>query len=53
MVYKILLTTRSNKLGFNYTLQTGRKLNAHKTFRRHPGGLLNVLCAFNLRDCIQ
>ena len=27
----------------------GRKLNAHKTFRRRPGRLLNVLCAFNLR----
>ena len=28
---------------------TGRKLNVHKTFRRHPGRLLNVLCTFNLR----
>ena len=28
---------------------TGRKLNAHKTFRRRPGRLLNVLCTFNLR----
>ena len=27
----------------------GRKLNVHKTFRRHPGRLLNVLCTFNLR----
>ena len=26
-----------------------RKLNAHKTLRSHPGRLLNVLCAFNLR----
>ena len=23
---------------------TGRKLNVHKTFRRRPGRLLNVLC---------
>ena len=28
---------------------TGRKLNVHKTFRGHPGRLLNVLCTFNLR----
>ena len=26
-----------------------RKLNVHKTFRRRPGLLLNVLCTFNLR----
>ena len=25
-----------------------RKLNVHKTFRRHPGRVLNVLCTFNL-----
>ena len=28
---------------------TGRKLSIHKTFRRRPGRLLNVLCTFNLR----
>ena len=28
---------------------TGRKLNVHKTFRRDPERLLNVLCTFNLR----
>ena len=28
---------------------TGRKLNLHKTFRRRPERLLNVLCTFNLR----
>ena len=27
---------------------TGRKLNVHKTFRRRPGLLLNVLCTFDL-----
>ena len=32
-----------------YSLDTGRKLNAHKTFRRRPKGFLNVLCTFNLR----
>ena len=30
-------------------VDTGRKLNVHKTFRRCPGRLLNVLCTFNLR----
>ena len=33
----------------HYPVDTGRKLNAHKTFRRRPGRLLNVLCTFNLR----
>ena len=30
-------------------LDTGRKLNVHKIFRRCPGCLVNVLCTFNLR----
>ena len=30
-------------------IDTGRKLNVHKKFRRCPGRLLNVLCTFNLR----
>ena len=30
-------------------IDTGRKLNVHKTFRRRPGHPLNVLCTFNLR----
>ena len=29
-------------------LDTRRKLNVHKTFRRRPRRLLNVLCVFNL-----
>ena len=29
-------------------VDTGHKLNVYKTFRRRPGRLLNVLCAFNL-----
>ena len=29
-------------------LDTGLKLNVHKTFRRHHGCLLNALCMFNL-----
>ena len=32
-----------------FPLDTGRKLNVHKTFRRCQGRLLNVLCTFNLR----
>ena len=32
-----------------FPVDTGRKLNVHKTFRRRPGLLLNVLCTFNLR----
>ena len=34
---------------FNVPVDTGRKLNVHKTFRRSPGCLLNVLYTFNLR----
>ena len=30
-------------------VDTGRKLNLHKTFRRRLERLLNVLCTFNLR----
>ena len=29
-------------------VDTGRKLNVHKTFRRRPGRLLNLLCTFNV-----
>ena len=32
-----------------YPVDTGRKLNVYKTFRRRPGRLLNILCTFNLR----
>ena len=32
-----------------YPVDTGRKLNAHKTFRRRPGRFLNVLCTFSSR----
>ena len=32
----------------NIPVDTGRKLNLHKTFRRRPGRLLNVLCTFHL-----
>ena len=31
-------------------VDTGRKLNVHKTLPRCPARLLNVLCMFNLRS---
>ena len=47
ILYCILLSlTELLKL---FPVDTGRKLNAHKTFRRRPGRLLNVLCTYNLR----
>ena len=53
-----LLDTRRFKLSFykirthqmkNNPVDTGRKLNVHKTFRRRPGSFRNVLYMFNLR----
>ena len=45
------LLTYLGKVSFSYLfpVDTGRKLNVHKTFRRRPGCLLNVLCTFSLR----
>ena len=37
------------KLSNTNPVDTGRKLNVHKAFKRRPGCLLNVLCTFNLR----
>ena len=39
----------ANESDFIPPLDTGLKLSVHKTFRRHAGRLLNVLCTFNLR----
>ena len=33
----------------HFPVDTGRKLNVHKTFGRRPGRLLNVLHTLNLR----
>ena len=33
---------------YNNPVDTGRKLNIHKAFRRRSGRLLNILCTFNL-----
>ena len=38
-----------SKREHDFPVDTGRKLNVHKTFRRHPGRLLYVLCMSNLR----
>ena len=40
---------KSAKCSYFASVDTGRKLNVHKTFRRYPGRLLNVLFTFNLR----
>ena len=37
------------KISQKSPVDTGRKLNVHKTFRRRARRLLNVLCTFNLR----
>ena len=57
ILYKFFMKSPHKKHFYNKTLpttlkiplDTGRKLNVHKTFRRSPGHLLNVLCTFNLR----
>ena len=41
--------TRKNSRSLYLPLGTGRKLNAHKTFRRRPECLLTVLYTLNLR----
>ena len=48
-LYWSLLICRSLYKYSIVPIDTGRKLNVHKTFRRRPGRLLNVLCTFNLR----
>ena len=53
----VSLKTSENEIFFDFfsgyinrpvPVDTGRKLKAHKTFRRRPGRLLNVLCTFKL-----
>ena len=45
---KLDVSVRDPNKQWNNPVDTGRKLNVHKTFRRRPGRLLNVLCTFNL-----
>ena len=40
--------TKASNSRVTHPVDTGRKLIVHKTFRRRPGHLLNVLCMFNL-----
>ena len=46
---KQMFTDRYCPTFWYVSVDTGRKLNVHKTFRRRPRRLLNVLCTFNLR----
>ena len=43
-----LWNCRNLSLESKILLDTERKLNAHKTFRKRPGRLLNILCPFSL-----
>ena len=52
----IFLILFSASIFFTKPLDRGRKLNVHKTFRRHPGRLLNVrnvLCTFDLLSAVS
>ena len=49
MMHKAINSIAYSINNFYNPLDTGRKLNVHKTFRRRPGRLLNVLCTFHLR----
>ena len=42
-------TTATRSVESIYPLDTRRKLNVHKTFRRYPEHPLNVSCTFHLR----
>ena len=47
-----ILSAPNNNYFFSFysnPVDSGRKLNVHKTSRRRPRRLLNVLCTFNLR----
>ena len=46
--YIFKLATPGLRILHEYPVDTGRKLNVHKTFKRGPGRLLNGLCTFNL-----
>ena len=43
-----IATESSSVTGHHDPVDAGRKLNVHKTFRRRPGRLLNVLYTINL-----
>ena len=45
----LMISERRWRVEGGYPVDTGRTLKVHKTFRRGPGRLLNVLRMFNLR----
>ena len=45
----LIILLWSTCLSLFIPVDTWRKLNIHKMFRRRPGRLLNVLCTFSLR----
>ena len=48
-VYRIKLKLLETTFYATYPADTGRKLNVHKTFKRRPRRLLNLLRTLNLR----
>ena len=40
------------KIIFKHPIDTGRKLNLHKTFRRRPGRLLNLYMYIQFTSCV-
>ena len=49
--YSLVLSTLTRMISdrSSHPVDTGRKLNVHKTLRRRPGRQVNVLCTLNLR----
>ena len=43
-----LISIKNQRVLYMKPVDTGRKLNVHKTFRRRPGRVLIILCWFNL-----
>ena len=48
MGLKVEINKRGETFIWHLRVDTECKLNVHKTFRRCPGRLLNILCTFNL-----
>ena len=46
-VYEYSMQKETSKPRRKLSLDTGRKLNVHETWRKHPGFLLNLLCMSN------
>ena len=48
-IWPYIFLIRRFAINENNPVDAGPKFNVHKTLRRRPGRLLNVLCTFNLR----